>query len=95
VIQSLAALLVTNGSRPMVPILAACPALGPSTAPVSDIVLQVVVHGILVAIFSASLGHAYRVTIGPRVRAAIKCGWRPALALFCRHSHIGGNSLDL
>jgi len=58
------------------------------TAPVSDIVLQVVVHGIFGA-FLCILGHAYSVmTIGPTRQAAIMSG-APALALFAAIPTLG------
>lgn len=87
VIQSLAALLVTN-ALVYVPIWLLFLPSGLFTAPVSDIALQVVVHGIFGA-FLCILGHAYSVmTIGPTRQAAIMSG-APALALFAAIPTLG------
>lgn len=80
VIQSIAALLVTNALI-YVPIWLLFLPTGLWTAPLLDIALQVVVHGVFGA-FLCILGHAYSVkTIGPTRQAAIMSG-APALALF-------------
>jgi len=80
VIQSLAALLVTN-ALVYVPIWLLFLPSGLFSAPRLDILLQVVVHGVFGA-FLCILGHAYSVkTIGPMRQAAIMSA-APVLALF-------------
>ncbi len=80
VIQSLAALLVGN-ALVYVPIWLLFLPSGLFTAPLADIALQTVVHGVFGA-FLCILAHAYSVkTIGPTRQAAIMSA-APALALF-------------
>ena len=80
VVQSLAALLVGNAVV-YVPIWLLFLPTGLWTAPLADIALQTVVHGVFGA-FLCILGHAYSVkTIGPTRQAAIMSA-APALALF-------------
>ncbi len=80
VIQSLAALLVTN-ALVYVPIWLLFLPSGLFSAPPLEILLQVVVHGVLGA-FLCILCHAYSVkTIGPMRQAAIMSA-APVLALF-------------
>ena len=79
VIQSLAALLVLN-ALVYVPVWLLFLPSGLLTAPLADIALQTVVHGMFGA-FLCIFGHAYAVkTIGPTRQAAISA-WVPAVAL--------------
>ena len=79
VLQSLAALLVLNAVV-YVPVWLLFLPSGIRTAPLGDIALQAVVHGVFGA-FIAIFGHAYAArTIGPLRQAAIMSG-APVLAL--------------
>jgi len=79
VLQALAALLVSNAVI-YVPIWLLFLPSGLFTAPLGDIALQSVVHGVFGA-FLCIFGHAYAVkTLGPTRQAAIGA-WVPAVAL--------------
>ncbi len=79
VIQSLAALLLLN-ALVYVPVWLLFLPSGLFTAPLADIALQAVVHGVFGA-FLCIFGHAYAVkTIGPTRQAAVGA-WVPAFAL--------------
>ena len=79
VMQSLAALLVGN-ALVYVPVWLLFLPSGLLTAPLADIALQAVVHGVFGA-FLCIFGHAYAVkTIGPTRQAAVGA-WVPAVAL--------------
>ncbi len=79
VIHSLAALLVLN-ALVYVPLWLLFLPSGLSTAPLADIALQTVVHGVFGA-FLCIFGHAYAVKVlGPTRQAAVGA-WVPAFAL--------------
>ena len=87
VIHSLAALLVLN-ALVYVPIWLLFLPSGLFTAPVADIALQTVVHGVFGA-FLCIFGHAYAVkTIGPTRQAAVGA-WVPAFALLAAIPTLG------
>ncbi|NNE86150.1 MAG: DMT family transporter [Alphaproteobacteria bacterium] len=87
VIHSLAALLVLNALI-YVPVWLLFLPSGLFTAPVADIALQTVVHGVFGA-FLCIFGHAYAVkTIGPTRQAAVGA-WVPAFALIAAIPTLG------
>jgi drug/metabolite transporter (DMT)-like permease len=87
VIDSLAALLVLN-ALVYVPVWLLFLPSGLFTAPVADIALQTVVHGVFGA-FLCIFGHAYAVkTIGPTRQAAVGA-WVPAFALIAAIPTLG------
>ncbi len=87
VLQSLAALLVGN-ALVYVPVWLLFLPSGLFTAPVADIALQTVVHGVFGA-FLCIFGHAYAVkTLGPTRQAAIGA-WVPAVALIAAVPTLG------
>lgn len=87
VMQSLAALLVGN-ALVYVPVWLLFLPSGLFTAPLGDIALQSVVHGLFGA-FLCIFGHAHAVrTIGPTRQAAVGA-WVPALALFAAIPALG------
>lgn len=87
VIHSLAALLVIN-ALVYVPVWLLFLPSGLFTAPVADIALQTVVHGVFGA-FLCIFGHAYAVkTIGPTRQAAVGA-WVPAFALIAAIPTLG------
>ncbi len=87
VIHSLAALLVGN-ALVYVPVWLLFLPSGLFTAPLADIALQTVVHGVFGA-FLCIFGHAYAVkTIGPTRQAAVGA-WVPAFALIAAIPTLG------
>ncbi len=87
VLQSLAALLVGN-ALVYVPVWLLFLPSGLFTAPVADIALQTVLHGVFGA-FLCIFGHAYAVkTLGPTRQAAIGA-WVPAVALIAAIPTLG------
>lgn len=87
VMQSLAALLVVN-ALVYVPVWLLFLPSGLFTAPLADIALQAVVHGLFGA-FLCIFGHAYAVkTIGPTRQAAVGA-WVPAFALIAAIPTLG------
>ena len=87
VIQALAALLVVN-ALVYVPIWLLFLPSGLLTAPLVDIALQTVVHGVFGA-FLCIFGHSYAVkTIGPTRQAAVGA-WVPAFALIAAIPTLG------
>ncbi len=87
VLQSLAALLVGN-ALVYVPVWLLFLPSGLFTAPVADIALQTVLHGVFGA-FLCIFGHAYAVkTLGPTRQAAIGA-WVPAVALIAAVPTLG------
>ncbi|MBI37786.1 MAG: hypothetical protein CL568_09415 [Alphaproteobacteria bacterium] len=95
VIQTLCSLLVFNAVF-YTPIWLIFLPSGLSTAPIKDITLQVIVHGVFGA-FLAVFGHAYAArTIGPMKQSAIMAG-APILALIISVPLLGevATSLDV
>lgn len=87
VLESLAAMLTLN-ALVYVPVWLLFLPSGLATAPVGDIALQIVVHGVFGA-FIAIFGHAYAArTIGPLRQAAIMSG-APVLALLAAVPTLG------
>ncbi|NKB48102.1 MAG: EamA family transporter [Alphaproteobacteria bacterium] len=87
VIHSLVALLVLN-ALVYLPIWLLFLPSGLATAPLADIALQTVVHGVFGA-FLCIFGHAYAVkTLGPTRQAAVSA-WVPAFALIAAIPTLG------